>query len=72
MAHWQPVEQVAPQRRIGSTTSTTGPIEQAGPSLGRDPDVASDRLSTDGQSITACRSLAAPVIVNRAARSCSC
>ena len=40
----------------------TGPIEPAGPSLRQDPAVASDRLSTDGQSITACRSLAAPVI----------
>lgn len=68
MAHWQPVEQVAPYRRIGSTTSMTGPIEQAGPSLGRDPDAALDQLSTDGQSITACRSLAATVTVNRATR----
>ena len=46
----------------------TGPIDPAGPSLGRDPDAASDRLSTGGQSITACRSLAAPVTLNRAAR----
>lgn len=46
----------------------TGPIEPAGPGPGRDPDAASDRLSTGGQSITACRTLAAPVTVNRAAR----
>lgn len=46
----------------------TGPIEPAGPSLVQDPHAASDRLFIGGQSITACRSLAAPLAVNRAAR----
>jgi hypothetical protein len=46
----------------------TEPIEPAGPSPAPDPDAAPDRLPTAGQSILACRALAAPVTVNRAAR----
>ncbi len=46
----------------------TEPIEPGGESPALDGDAAPDRLPTGGQSITACRALAAPVTVNRAAR----
>ena len=46
----------------------TEPIEPGGASPAPDPDPALDRLPTAGQSIVACRALAAPVTVNRAAR----
>jgi len=46
----------------------TEPIELSGSDAAPDQDAASDRPPTDGQSIVACRALAAPVTVNRAAR----
>ncbi|MDT8354831.1 Phage Head Protease [Roseomonas mucosa] len=46
----------------------TEPIEPAGLSLAPEQDPVPDRLPAAGQSITACRALAAPVTVNRAAR----
>jgi len=46
----------------------TEPIEPGGGTPAPDGDAAPDRLPPAGQSITACRALAAPVTVNRAAR----
>ena len=46
----------------------TEPIESGGESPALDGDAAHDRLPTAGQSIAACRALAAPVTVDRAAR----
>jgi len=46
----------------------TEPIEPGGGTPAPDPDAAPDRLPVAGQSIVACRALAAPVTVNRAAR----
>ncbi|MCQ4162909.1 terminase [Roseomonas sp. GC11] len=46
----------------------TEPIEAAGPSPAPERDAVPDRLPSGGQSITACRALAAPVTVHRAAR----
>jgi len=46
----------------------TEPIEPGGSDAAPDQDAASDRLLTDGQSIVASRAPAAPVTVNRAAR----
>jgi len=46
----------------------TEPIEPGGGTPAPEQEAAPDRLPTDGHSITACRALAAPVTVNRAAR----
>ena len=46
----------------------TEPIEPGGGTPAPDPDAAPDRLPDAGQSIVACRALAAPATVNRAAR----
>ena len=46
----------------------TEPIEPGGSDAAPAPAAAPDRQPSDGQSITACRALATPVTVNRAAR----
>ena len=46
----------------------TEPIEPEGSSPAPEQEPAPDRLPTVGQSIVACRALAAPVTGNRAAR----
>ncbi|MBC4018845.1 prohead protease/major capsid protein fusion protein [Siccirubricoccus deserti] len=46
----------------------TEPVEPSGGTPAAGGDAAPDRMPTAGQSITACRALAAPVTVNRAAR----